>query len=152
MLIECPECHNQISDASDMCIHCGYPIKRLKNPNLCVINGVEYDLTNIINTYNQDNGNGCLKARACRLFSDMTSVEIVASVKFVNQIIADGKVPSEFNGIVERIQPRIQCPTCHSTSVKRISTTAKVTNTAMFGLFGQKRKHQFQCQKCHYEW
>lgn len=43
------------------------------------------------------------------------------------------------------------CPTCNSTDISRISTTAKVVNTAMFGILGQKRKHQFKCNNCKYE-
>lgn len=45
-----------------------------------------------------------------------------------------------------------KCPTCQSTNISRISTTSKVVNTAMFGIFGQKRKHQFKCNNCKYEW
>lgn len=45
-----------------------------------------------------------------------------------------------------------KCPTCSSTNISRISTTAKVVNVAMFGLLGQKRKHQFRCNSCGYEW
>lgn len=45
-----------------------------------------------------------------------------------------------------------KCPTCDSTDIARISTTAKVVNTAMFGILGQKRKHQFKCNNCKYEW
>lgn len=44
------------------------------------------------------------------------------------------------------------CPTCNSTDIKRISTTAKVTNIAMFGLLGNKRKKTFHCNSCKYEW
>lgn len=44
------------------------------------------------------------------------------------------------------------CPTCNSTNIKRISTTAKVTNIAMFGLLGNKRKKTFYCNNCRYEW
>lgn len=45
-----------------------------------------------------------------------------------------------------------KCPTCGSIDITRISTTAKVTNIALFGLLGQKRKHQFKCKNCGYEW
>ena len=27
MLINCPECGKQVSDKSEMCVNCGYPIK-----------------------------------------------------------------------------------------------------------------------------
>lgn len=44
------------------------------------------------------------------------------------------------------------CPTCNSTDIKRISTTEKVTNIALFGLLGNKRKKTFHCNNCKYEW
>lgn len=40
------------------------------------------------------------------------------------------------------------CPICGSTDLKRISATAKAVNTAMFGLLGNKRKHQWHCNNC----
>ena len=43
---------------------------------------------------------------------------------------------------------QIKCPYCHSTNTKKISTTSKVVNTALFGIFGQKRKHQWHCNNC----
>ncbi len=46
----------------------------------------------------------------------------------------------------------VKCPTCGSTDVERITATAKVTNIALFGLFGNKRKMQFKCKSCKYMW
>ena len=45
-----------------------------------------------------------------------------------------------------------KCPTCSSTNIKRISTTSKVVNTALFGLLGTKRHKMFKCCNCGYEW
>ena len=45
-----------------------------------------------------------------------------------------------------------KCPTCNSTNLKKISTTSKVVNTAVFGLFGTKRFKQFHCNNCGFEW
>lgn len=45
-----------------------------------------------------------------------------------------------------------KCPTCNSINIKKISTTSKVTNTALFGLFGTKRHKTFHCDNCGYEW
>lgn len=41
-LIHCPECGKEVSDKSDKCIHCGYPIN---NNNICKVNGTDYDLS-----------------------------------------------------------------------------------------------------------
>ena len=41
-LIHCPECGKEVSDKSDKCIHCGYPIN---NNSKCKVNGSDYDLS-----------------------------------------------------------------------------------------------------------
>lgn len=45
-----------------------------------------------------------------------------------------------------------KCPTCNSTNIHKISVTSKAINAGMFGLFGNKRKKQFHCDNCGYEW
>ena len=45
-----------------------------------------------------------------------------------------------------------ECPTCHSTDVKRISDARKVAGALMFGLFSKTAKSQFQCNNCGYKW
>lgn len=51
-----------------------------------------------------------------------------------------------------KLSPEIKCPTCGSFEVQKISNTEKVANTAMFGIFGNKRKKQFRCNNCHFMW
>lgn len=46
------------------------------------------------------------------------------------------------------IKPIITCPYCKSSSCKRITTTAKVVNVLLFGLFGNKRRYQWHCNNC----
>lgn len=47
-----------------------------------------------------------------------------------------------------------KCPTCGSTNIRHISATERGVNAVMFGVFGTKRKHQFECQNpnCKYRW
>ena len=45
-----------------------------------------------------------------------------------------------------------RCPTCSSTRVKRISTTAKVAGAATFGFFSKTARSQFKCENCGYKW
>ena len=45
-----------------------------------------------------------------------------------------------------------KCPTCGSTHVYKISTTAKAANTVLLGVFGTKRYKTFHCDNCGYEW
>lgn len=44
------------------------------------------------------------------------------------------------------------CPTCHSKDIRRITSGEKVVNAAMFGIWGTKRRQQFQCNNCGYRW
>lgn len=44
--------------------------------------------------------------------------------------------------------PTVTCPYCHSANTSKISTTSKVINTALFGIFGNKRKRQWHCNGC----
>ncbi len=48
----------------------------------------------------------------------------------------------------QRQENLVHCPYCNSTNLKRITTTAKAVNIAMFGLFGNKRKYQWHCNNC----
>ena len=41
-----------------------------------------------------------------------------------------------------------KCQICGSTNIKKITTTAKVVNVAMFGILGNKRKYQWHCNNC----
>lgn len=43
---------------------------------------------------------------------------------------------------------QIECPYCHSTNTTKITTVAKAVNVALFGLLGNKRKHQWHCNNC----
>lgn len=45
-------------------------------------------------------------------------------------------------------KPVVECPYCHSTNTKKISTTAKVVNTAVWGIYGTKRHKQWHCDQC----
>lgn len=43
---------------------------------------------------------------------------------------------------------QVKCVYCNSTNVKKISTSSKVVNTAIFGIFGTKRHKQWHCNNC----
>lgn len=47
-----------------------------------------------------------------------------------------------------------KCPTCGSTNIRHITATERGMNAVMFGVFGTKRKCQFECQNpnCKYRW
>lgn len=46
-----------------------------------------------------------------------------------------------------------KCPTCGCPDIEKISAGAKAADVALFGLWGSnKRKLQFRCKNCGYEW
>ena len=45
-----------------------------------------------------------------------------------------------------------KCPTCGSTSVKKISASSKGTSVALFGVFSDKFGKTFECRQCGYRW
>lgn len=60
---------------------------------------------------------------------------------------------SQFKTQVEQQKKTVEdntpkCPYCNSNDLKRITTTAKAVNIAMFGLLGNKRKYQWHCNNC----
>lgn len=46
-------------------------------------------------------------------------------------------------------KPVVECPYCNSTDTKKITTTSKVVNTALFGIFSISRNSKnYHCNKC----
>lgn len=45
-------------------------------------------------------------------------------------------------------KPTMKCPYCHSKETTKISTTAKMVNTAVWGIFGTKRFKEWHCNEC----
>lgn len=62
------------------------------------------------------------------------------------------KVTQSQTKVTEEESNAPRCPTCLSTNITRITTTAKVANIVMFGLLGNQRKKTFHCNSCKYEW
>ncbi len=89
-----------------------------------------------------------------KISSDNTFLDAMIELKKNNIIEYNLKI-SQFRNQTNNQQQSEnvpKCPTCSSTNITCISTTSKVVNVAMFGLLGQKRKHQFKCKNCGYEW
>ncbi len=89
MLISCPECGKQISDLSEKCIHCGYPIKQV-NENIININGKDYDFTDILSIIKNDE----LSDAACiGKMSDMCLIPVFEAQELYYNIKNNGKLP-----------------------------------------------------------
>lgn len=170
-LINCPECNKEISDKAVSCPNCGFPIQeqvsKLKSSST----------TDICPKCGEIFGNGeecryCgTKLINCHIdYDDYCKMNIIESWEFKQELYNKYVIDSpEFDEILfsktykeekdmfeayqnaltrKKEEPKVECPYCHSTNTKKISSMAKVTNVALFGIFGQKRKHQWHCEKC----
>lgn len=66
--------------------------------------------------------------------------------------LADLSIPKKIDPPIKEslfnTKPVVECPYCHGKDTKKISTTSKVINTAVWGIFGTKRHKQWHCNQC----
>lgn len=74
--------------------------------------------------------------------------EIVENFKKLFPEIENGKKISYSAPISRPTTPAVKCPYCQFENTKKISSTAKAVNVALFGIFGNKRKYQWHCNNC----
>lgn len=58
------------------------------------------------------------------------------------------KKTEAFQRRLQNPSPLVYCPYCNSINTSKISTTSKVVNVALFGIFGTKRHKQWHCNEC----
>lgn len=156
MLINCPECGREISDKSEKCIHCGFPLQE-SDVQICVIDGVERDLTEIF-SHMKNNEN----YDPFRYFMDHFNMDMVPALTLRNYIRATNAIPKEYDssreqeyddevGKIQRENPKYlpRCPVCQSTNIRKISGISKAGSAALFGLFAVgKVSKQWHCNNC----
>lgn len=154
-LIICPECGKEISNKSNQCIHCGYPI----NSNIIIINGSSYDAS-IIYQAIDDYKHQLIDENKVYQIVTTEILKYNLSYKDTNilsdQIIENGKIPQYYNGLTRQEEVLLpntpKCPTCSSTNIKKISGISKVSSVAMFSLLSRKVHKQWHCNNCGSEW
>lgn len=145
-LIKCPECGKEISDKSKQCIHCGYPLKDMKESDFCLINGMQYDLS----SYKQRIFSGTESEDIIRkdLYSEIGNGLIAHDL--ILQIKKTGKVPEIFTpsvSIKRTDPPQVRCPKCGST---QITAGARGVN-AVWGFIGASKTVN-RCMNCGLSW
>lgn len=143
-LIKCPECGKEISDKSEQCINCGFPLKK---DTICIINGKEIDLSFIfdenIEFVNKEN-----------MFGKLTHCYYTEE-KVVKEILESGIVPKTLTLLtVEEVRQqqkleasKIHCPKCNSTA---ITTGARGVNN-FWGMLGASKTVN-RCGNCGFTW
>lgn len=97
-MIRCPECHQEISDKAQTCIHCGYPIDEyLKANTKCSFKGVNIDFSDIVarfeNKYSEDIFHD-LAERIKQSNIDMSNISIC---NFLQDVMTTHIIPIEYN-------------------------------------------------------
>lgn len=127
-LIICPECGASVSSFSDKCIHCGFPIaaqelREIVNKNkkcvanadergnddiddntanICVVDGVEFDLSDLMNYIHEvQKAEGCVsEEERAKLISSLAEVchHVTETTmgKVIDILIETGNVPQEY--------------------------------------------------------
>lgn len=153
MLIKCPECKKEYSNKTDNCPNCGFPTNLITYDNYCNVNENMIDFSEIINILPNvgDGKQDISPLHISSLVQELSFLDWNSSKELATIIIETKQIPKEFNGKTEVKIPIANIPKCHicgSTNLKRISSTEKATNIALFGLFGNKRKYQWHCNSC----
>lgn len=143
MLIQCPECGKDISDKSDKCIHCGYPLQQTKQ-NICLVNDKEYDLSFLLDDSLKD-------IEKLVMFVQLTDCYFVACDDTITQIIQTKTIPPYINCITNTEQKLKEslphCPKCGSTSISTVNRGFSIIT----GFIGSGSPRNV-CQKCGYKW
>lgn len=148
MLIKCPECKKEISNKSNMCIHCGFPMNKMKN-SICVINNTPYDFLVVLNKIQNNEPIG-LVIRTIRGICDMSLSD---SKKLYDYIIENHAIPESFEcEIIINQSNQPKCPTCGSVNIRKISATKKAASIIGLGILSNNIGKTYQCLNCKYKW
>lgn len=161
-LIKCPECNKEISDKSQQCIHCGYPISisiasNKTNETICTVNGEKKYLDFLLDDIAMKEKYDCLiHTIDC---DSITAFKIIKEVENTHQIPQTLNFETHSQWLKRQEQEKMQkqakiphCPTCGSTDIQKISGTKRWLSTGLFGLASSDIGKSMCCKKCGYKW
>lgn len=150
-LIICPECGKQISNLAKQCIHCGCPIQK---ENVCFVDGVEFDLTNIkhkILSASNYTDSDTRRKLARELGTKIDTISIRGSFALIDIIRQTGEVPKTFDTTPYRREQSspstVRCPKCSSTQI----TTGQRGYSMVWGFMGSSKTIN-RCANCGHKW
>lgn len=131
-LIKCPECKKEISDKSEKCIHCGYPIRNTPYAHE-IVNGIDYDFSFL---YEKPH----TKVQQIKEIVDLTHCDLIQGKNIVEKYNFPKIEYSEDEN-------KIKCPKCGSISISTINRGYSIIT----GFIGSGSPRNV-CQKCGYKW
>jgi hypothetical protein len=160
-LIACPECGKEVSNKSRACIHCGCPLINTK----CNINGIVYDFSEELPIALLERTDDYLpvygkirKKTSLTLVDAGNLIDIIRQLKEIPETFTPkypledreklyGNKGNNANNGNKRINS-ITCPYCNSKNTRKITTTSRMIDTAVWGILGTKRNKQWHCNNC----
>lgn len=156
----CSECKNKISDKAGICPHCGCPV--IINPEkpreYSTVNGVEYDVTDIVElVLNEKTYNDSLYT--IQLIRKLMDISLAANYSLLIEKtghapkVFDCEKQSDFNNRFRQQQASApKCPHCQSINISKISGTERAVSVIGLGLLSKKINKSFKCKSCGYTW
>lgn len=167
-LIKCPECGQEISDKSDKCIHCGYPLKANKSDMFDIGDFVYYsqnEYEELKDPKESDTFLLCGTKLKKSFFTDKKNPweDKMAEVKkltglngalawdlisgWMSNGVPDVVDTKTIDEIKQRDLDTIKCPKCGSTAIQTVNRGYSL----MTGFLGSGSPRNV-CQKCGYKW
>lgn len=172
-LIKCPECDGSISNTSNVCIHCGFPIgefllNQTNDNTVCKIDGVSLDLvefkdyvvekynSNEVITYEEEQELIDTLHRSCSHVTKETIKKLIAKIietRSIPPVFETYHFRSSSDYENNRLQKRnndtnqIRCPKCGSTSI-----TTGARGFSIVTVFIGANKTVNRCAKCGHKW
>ncbi len=142
-LIKCPECGREISDRSDKCIHCGYPLE--KESEQVIINGVIFEKKYFCDP-------NVSKIDKIRILRQKLGLSLEVAKNTLEQWTNTSNIPDSVALITETQQKEherniVKCPKCGSTAIQTVNRGYSL----MTGFLGSGSPRNV-CQKCGYKW
>lgn len=148
----CLNCKKKILVENKVCPHCGKNVKWSENPEICRINGVDYDVSYFCGPILDDNVTVDELSGIGDVFIELTDAKWAT---FMCLVIEQKKAPKEYNcqpqsEWIEQLEesckyakqePEIKCPYCGSTKVKRIGFFSGYGSYAAVG-------KNWKCKRC----
>lgn len=148
-LISCPECGHQISSLSRSCPNCGRPNENPQE-NMCLIEGVQYDLSEILMIAKDGDGPHNL-LKAWEKIETITGLKSVNPSKLFDIILDTQSIPKEFKPWKREEANNIpKCPTCGSTKLQKLGIGTRAIDGFFFGRMSPEARAQFWCRNCDY--
>lgn len=135
----CSNCLQELLDSDTFCDKCGYEILinhesflKIKNQ---IIRCGKLRRKKLVQKYPYD--------KIYQYLIDKHGKEYFSTIIFTGEVVRSPDCDS-----IPPSKPIIECPYCHSTNTEKITTTTKVVNTVVWGIFGTKRHKEWHCNNC----